>query len=76
MAYVLCMYFIWWVPYVADFEFSAIDRGFELNAKSNPPIYTLMDAQLAMYLIWRRDINRQRRQKEYIAKCYTFTEYS
>ena len=42
---------------------------------SNSLFYTgtSTDTQLVMYLVCRRDINRQRRLKEYTAKCSTFT---
>ena len=39
--------------YLAEFQFLAIQRGFELAFYSNQLNYTQKDAHLAMYLIWR-----------------------
>ena len=49
------MYYIWRVQYLAEFEFLAIWREFELAFHSNQLDYTFINAHFAMYLIWRMD---------------------
>ena len=48
---------------MADFEFFAYKRGFDLAFQSNPLIYTFIDAQIAIHLIWQKDIYRQGAKK-------------